>query len=596
MSGAKSMVTSYHRHIEGYSPPHLMQHPFRSSQGNAAVLILVDSRGNFSDRSIVDATMLVAIQHFGFPCRIHDCASGPLSPAELSQSAVIVIAQERLGASLSNSDIEVLASAIRDNDLGLVNFDGELNIYPPSFWDLIGLEIDPIPFASDLIVFSSNDHYITSTQQAGRSLRLKRPVPFSQVKPLDGVTILAHATLGKDQLIFSRHNIPGTAYEPGEYPVILIKSFGKGRIVQFTCSTRLWQREFLGHGMGMDGPFWRAIVWAARKPFIVKMTPPFVTLRVDDAIGRMDFQYVNIFNQHGYHPLISCFIDNIPPRVIPYMRQKYKDNLVDWDAHALDYYHLIPYKFGIGEYSKSELDAIFSQVDGWYAGMDILPPTTAYCHWGEIGVNALPYFKARGRQFLNLTYHAGQVKWERLFPDWWPYGLDSLFYDYIPEDPELYTLGAVLPRHLMSPDVLTGSTLCMGENSGNDINKAAERTALAIHMALDSGFFAEITTHEQKFSVLSLQEIDHWLALLESEIRHYQARLVGHELAAKYTRARDETWLSEVFISKQGSSQVTMIGNPKTTLELAICENDGDGISIHWLPIPDFKGEVKLTL
>jgi hypothetical protein len=590
------MVAIHDRQIEGFSLPHLQQHPFRSSQGNAVVLMLVDSRGNISDTSIVDETMLVAMQHFGFPCRIHDFASGPLSPEELSNSAVIVIAQERLGASLSNTEIEDLATTIRDNGLGLVNFDGELNLYPQSFRDLIGLEIDPIPFASDLLVFTSCDHYITSTQQAGKSLRLNRPAPFSQVKPLDDAKILAQATLGKDQMIFSRHNIPGTAYEPGEYPMIIVKAFGKGRIVQFTCSTRLWHREFLGHGMGMDGPFWRAIVWAARKPLIVKMMPPFITLRVDDAIGRMDFHYTDVFNQRGYHPLISCFINNVPPRIFPFMKQKYREQFVDWDAHALDYYHLIPYKFGIGEYSKPELDAIFTRIDQWYADMDILPPITAYCHWGEIGVNALPYFKERGRKFLNLTYSAGQVKWERLFPNWWPYGLDSLFYDYIPEDPELYTLGAVLPRHLMSPDVLTGSTLCMGENSCNDMNKAAERAALSVRRALDSGFFAEITTHEQKFSVLSLEEIDHWLTLLDQEISHYQPRLVGHELVAKYSRARDETWLSEVIITEKDRYQVAMIGDPNTALELAIFENDGDEISMHWVPVPDFKGEVKFTI
>lgn len=583
--------------IEGFTPANMLQHPFRGSQGNAVVLLLVDSRGSYSNTSIVDETVLVAMQHFGIPCRIHDLALGPLSIEILAHCALLVIGQARLGVVLSSSEIELLASAIMNDGLGLVNFDGELWLYPRSFLELLGVQVDPIPFASDLLVFTACSHFITLTQQPGKPLRLKRPVTFAQVKPINPeVHELGQATLGKDQLIFSRHNIPGTAYEPGQYPAIVAETLGKGRMVQFTCSPRLWQHEFLGHGMGLDGLFWRSIVWAARKPFIAKMMPPFLTLRVDDASGRQDFGYVDVFNRHGYHPLISCFLENVPGHVVPFMRGKYQEGLVDWDAHALDYYRLIPYKFGIGEYSTTELEIIFEQVDQWYAEKGFQPPITAYCHWGEVGVNSLPYFKQRGRNFIYMTYHAGQVKWERLFPNWWPYGLNSLFYDYIPEDPELYNVGAGLPRHLMSPDVLAGCTLCSGDNPSNDMAKAAERSAFSVNLAQESGFFAEITTHEQKFSVLSLDEIERWMSLLDQKISPYKPRLVGHELAATYTRARDETWLREVMILEKGLCQITMSGASAIPLELAVFENDGEGISQRWAPVPTFQGEMTFTI
>lgn len=44
-----------------------------------ALLVLVDSRGSYTDTSIVDQTVLVALQHFGFPFRLHDLAAGPLT-------------------------------------------------------------------------------------------------------------------------------------------------------------------------------------------------------------------------------------------------------------------------------------------------------------------------------------------------------------------------------------------------------------------------------------------------------------------------------------------------------------------------------------
>ena len=36
---------------------------------------------------------------------------------------------------------------------------------------------------------------------------------------------------------------------------------------------------------GLDDLFWRSMVWAARKPFVMQGMPPFVTMRMDDASG-----------------------------------------------------------------------------------------------------------------------------------------------------------------------------------------------------------------------------------------------------------------------------------------------------------------------
>ena len=121
-------------------------------------------------------------------------------------------------------------------------------------------------------------------------VRLKRPVTIAQIRRVGRhVVELAQAAMGKDQLIFSRHNVPGTAYEPDQFPAVLAGVCGSGRAVQFACSPRIWHGEFLGHAMGLDAFFWRAIVWAARKPFVAQMMPPYVTIRVDDGRGRHDF-------------------------------------------------------------------------------------------------------------------------------------------------------------------------------------------------------------------------------------------------------------------------------------------------------------------
>jgi hypothetical protein len=580
-----------------FVPRTMVPHPRQEAAGNLALLVLADSKGSYTDTSIVDSTVLVALQHLGFPFRVHDLASGPLTKEMLANCAAVVIAQARMGEALSVAESQFLAQAIEEDGLGFVNFDGELRLYRAPLLRLLELEVEPIPMASDLLRIGDRPQYITWTQQPSALVRLRRPLHFTQVKRTGRhVVELAQFTMGKDQLISARHHVPGTAYEPGQWPAVLAAVCGRGRVVQFTCSPRLWHAEFFGHAMGLDSFFWRSIAWAARKPFVAQMLPPYVTMRVDDAIGRHDLHYTDVMNGHGHRPLVSCFLDHIPEHVIPLMRSKHQDRNVDWDAHAFHYYELLPSDFGVGEYSRDQLEQVFARVDHWYAQRGIQPPRTAYPHWGEVGVRALPFYKARGRTFVFSSYHPGQLKWERLFPNWWPYGLNSFFYDYFPEDPEMYNVGATLPRHIMAHDVLTGCTTWAGDNSTNDMVKAAQRTGMAVRMALDAGFFAEVLTHEQKFSALTLEEIDRWLSLLPNELARYDARLVGHEHAVDATKARDETWISTAAVADGKALCVSMAGAAEVPQELAIFANEGDGVVQSWHSIPPFQDVLELCL
>lgn len=81
----------------GFTPRQMVQRPRRESTGNRVLLVLVNSLGSYTDTSIVDQTVLVALQHFGFPFRIHDLAAGPITRELLEECAAVVIAQARMG-------------------------------------------------------------------------------------------------------------------------------------------------------------------------------------------------------------------------------------------------------------------------------------------------------------------------------------------------------------------------------------------------------------------------------------------------------------------------------------------------------------------
>ena len=97
-----------------FSPRQMVQRPRRESEGSAALLVLVDRRGSYTDTSIVEATILVALEHYKLPYRLHDLADGPVTTEALGNCAAVLIAQSRLGHALSADETEALDTGADD--------------------------------------------------------------------------------------------------------------------------------------------------------------------------------------------------------------------------------------------------------------------------------------------------------------------------------------------------------------------------------------------------------------------------------------------------------------------------------------------------
>ena len=69
----------------------------------------------------------------------------------------------------------------------------------------------------------------------------------------------------------------------GSDPLILARSAGAGRAVHFGTLDYLRADRF-GFLMGVDDLFWRSVVWAARKPFVVRGYPRLWAVQMDDTL------------------------------------------------------------------------------------------------------------------------------------------------------------------------------------------------------------------------------------------------------------------------------------------------------------------------
>ena len=535
--------------------------------------MVVDSDGAYWQRSIVDKTILVALEHFGVPYRILDLAIDRFTPETLGGCAAILLAQNGLGQSLTDRRQQDIAEAV-STGVGLVNFDYDLRLYGGPLLEIFGFErVDQNPYATNQIRIREEPHYITAMQDPGESHRLEQMVSAVMVKRWGhDVDVLAHGILGKEQLIHSRHLVPGNAMEPGDYPILFAARRGKGRAVQFTVNLRIWLNNVFGHGREMDDLFWRAIVWAARKPFAANMLPPFVCMSVDDCNGRTDFRYAEVAAEHGFVSLPTVNIRNVPKRLLPKIRQLVQSGKALFNTHALDYYELLNFNFGKGECTPQELDARFALHDAFWKEVGVRPSETFRGHWGEYGVKALPYFKQRGILYFNPVLAMGLLKMEQPgAAGYWPYGLTNRMYDHLPDDAELFGFSSFPPRG--REDFLTGCTALCGENPTNEIAKAARSAARAIKHGLRSGFFGELVTHEQKFDALGVDAWDRILARCGELTQDYEQIFADHDHIAHYLRSKHGTSIAEANTAG-GSIRVRMVGRASTPLQLSVFHDD----------------------
>jgi hypothetical protein len=571
-----------------------IERPRHFSEGNMVLLVVVDSGGPYHSRSIVDETVLVPLEHFGIPYRLLDLARQRVTSELLRECAGLVIAQDELGNRLSEAETRLIADAVSEG-IGLINFDWDLRRYHGALLEIFGFQnVDRLPFASDLIYVPANDHYICSLQQPGAFHKSQRMVTALIIRGLrDDVVPLAEAVLAKEQLTYIRHLVPNNAFEPGHYPIVFAAHWGRGRAVQYTVNPRLWRAGALGHLGGMDDIFWRSIVWAVRKPFMTNAIPPFVTMSFDDCTGRHSFRYLDICSKYGYVPLVALFLDTIRDKHLPTLRSRAEAGQILIDSHSCDYYNLQYYEFGVGEYSAQAIEQQFARQDEFYRQLGIRPCRTVRPHWGELGVQALPYLKERGRTFICLPMHVGERKEDQFLTEagegYWPYDTTQCFYDYLPDDNDFYIFSSFSGRSQM--DFLTSATVLTQESPFNDTEKAAEQAVRQIRFGLNNGFYAELLTHEQKLGVLRLEEWEQILARAAEKTARDEKIISTHDDIGAYLKSKDQSWLARADC-ENNAVRYTLAGRAECPLRLSLFVDVDGGLERRYVEVPAFEGKI----
>jgi hypothetical protein len=577
----------------------------RTSSGNRTLLVLADS--SQPESLHLPEALYAALGHWGMPYQVLDLAHEPLDAARLAGHAAVVIAQEHLGSRLSAEAVGALLGAV-EGGLGLVSGDHDLEPYGAAYRDALGLAGTGIGGrlvlgGVDGVGVPRNDHYVTYTRDAGSQVALRQPVPMLRTRVAGAGQVLAEA--------------------PDGAPLLVAARLGQGKLVQWLLSPKVWTHPYLGHARGLDDLFWKGIVWATRKPFVMKAMPPFVRARFDDCNGwwrdAADLAWVDVWNAHGHVPSLSVCMRAITAGGAAGLRRLVQGGRAEVAPHTLKPATSIYFADEHGvEYSERQFREIVDEVKGLLARWGIRPSPILSDHDHGWSWRVVPMLHELGIEFkMNITLPG--EGWEDVHVDWRPapYGLMDYALDYLP-DPlgHLFVVfnhyaafehaRAYLPdgRFLYNRpggfgpykwDFLNGLTTYQAAQATNQVEAAAQRLADHTRLGLDSLFFGGSISHSHFLRELSLAEWEALLTRYEALTARYDKRNVGYDHVAYYARAHADSHLAHADFQPGGGFHCRLTGRATVPLELYVYRDSDAGAEHRFEAVPAFEGSQDVT-
>ena len=216
------------------------------------------------------------LTHLQVPYELFDVASAA-PPVDISSRQLIIAGHSRLLLPISWRN--AIANAVNAGT-GFVNLDSDTAIGNESHISTIfgatgsaaGTPASQISVPSAVAPNGATPHYIAALQKKFDDPSGNLVYPFHA--DAGGIVRTAVSTV--------LTNATGTVIAHlGNDPLILAKTHGSGRAVHFGTLDYLRADRF-GFLMGVDDLFWRSLVWAARKPFVVRGYPRLWSVQMDD--------------------------------------------------------------------------------------------------------------------------------------------------------------------------------------------------------------------------------------------------------------------------------------------------------------------------
>jgi hypothetical protein len=567
--------------------------------GADALVLVNSSSGRFLD---FQHYIQPYLDNFGIAYAVRDIATNGVG-TNLAQYALIVVGHQQLDIDhlyLGNIEQSALSTAV-SNGIGLVSFDGDL-------WE--GGGTPRYQFEQDIFGFGyaaafagnnasfpptepgSQMHYISALHQTNEAMAL------SNAMTVAGLTLPA----GDSAVVLS-----------GGRPFVAVTKFGQGRAVQWASYDWI-STSVQGPVNGLDDLVWRSMVWAARKPFVMRGIPNMVTLRVDDVEGPL--WWAHMANDAGFKPFIAVFISPMSDADAADLRGMVTNGNATASVHSFAGSTFFYWNHaGLTNWVDVTMSNNFFIGTQWHANHGIPISKIVIAHYSEMGANSYPWLKTWGVEYTTLKNEIGTARdspWlvaapYRLYEPRQPGStLLPVFYaDFIsvPGHPELdgqFFNCATEIRDAVNAGEWNCGEWCPDNNVAGVVAKATR----TYRRGFDSQVLSTLYTHEWYIHLTSCCGAtpitpDNWRAILSgitNNLAPYQPQYVTMDYAYQYVRAtRTSRVTSSQYDTVSGQVSVSLAG--KTDLETSVKIFVGSDSSITNIvaTVPVFSNSVTVT-
>jgi len=542
------------------------------------------------------------LDHFGIPYGVLDVRTNEVG-TNIAGYALIVVGHAQLDTNhvyFSPTEQSNVVDAVVAGT-GLVNFDsvlsgsGVLTNYQ-YVQDIFGFSYpggSTGNFIYSALFFSTEPtnglHYIVARHPTNSEIAFRTPISLLRVDAPAGVSVLSRA---------------------GGQPLIAVKSLGAGRAVHWGSYD--WMSvDVKGPLGGMDDLVWRGLVWAARKPFVMRGMPPMVSMRVDDTVGPS--WWVGVANEVGIKPWLGPFISSMPTTNIPELRLYATNGLCTVSPHAFYPGDFIYWNHNANtNWSDVEISNRMYRALGWHITNEIRMSKVIVPHSFEVGANAFPWFKAWGVEFFTLDNAPNT-------PMVSPWLVAGPFRKHVPTKlssvlvPVCYADFLNIPGHpelagefFDSLTVIQDDAACAEWCPSNDVTNSVGRGVRQMTRAFDSFAPGVLYTHEAYIQYnavgpvytpsITTNNFRIILRTITNQLAEYKPLYVTFDYSSQYVRAtRTATIKSATFDPATGQMSLNVTGRADLELTAQIYLGEGNSISNRPAIIPAFTNDIAVA-
>lgn len=572
---------------------------FGATTGADAIVLVNSTSAKYSD---FQHWIQPYLENFGVPYTVRDLSTNA-STASLTNYALIMVGHKQLDtnhAYLDTSAQTTIAAAV-SNGVGLVNFDGDLAVGTTSRYqfvqDIFGFSYTTGGSGTSVIFPPteplSQMHYVTALHQTNQAITLQTSIT------LPGITMPTNVT---------------AVLTSGGRALLAVKKVGAGRAVQWTSYDWI-PTTVLGPLEGMDDTVWRSMVWAARKPFVMRGMPNLVTFRVDDCEG--PFWWAQMAIDAGFKPFLPIFLSNINQANTADLRRMVTNGNATTSIHSFASSVMFYFNHQTEtSYSDSVISNNYYIGTQWHLTNGIPISKVIATHYSEMGTNAFGGLLQWGVEFFPIEVVPGAVEYGANPAPWLiagPYryyetpqqgqsNLPLYYADFltVPGHPEM--AGKFFNCYTEIRDAGSCGEWCP---DNNNVAATIARGTEILKRSLDSLVLPTLFTHEWYIhptsccaeTTISSNNWRTMLSAITNNLASYQPSYVTLDYGNQYVRAtRTSRVVSSQFDTASGAVNVTLSGYADLDTSVKVFVGADNSISNYVGTVAAFTNPVTVTV